>query len=29
LKEDEASYIKDGIIIQKTIDFLVENSVAK
>ncbi|MEA4848563.1 MAG: trigger factor, partial [Clostridiaceae bacterium] len=29
LKEDEISYIKDGIIIQKTIDFLVENSVAK
>lgn len=29
LKEDEVSYIKDGIIVQKTIDFLVENSVAK
>ena len=29
LKEDEVSYIKDGIIIQKTIDFLVENSIAK
>ena len=29
LKEDEVNYIKDGIIIQKTIDFLVENSVAK
>lgn len=29
LKEDEISYIKDGIIVQKTIDFLVENSVAK
>ena len=29
LKEDEVSYIKDGIIIQKTIDFLVESSVAK
>lgn len=29
LKEDEISYIKDGIIIQKTIDFLVENSIAK
>ena len=29
LKDDEISYIKDGIIIQKTIDFLVENSVAK
>ncbi|MGI6585077.1 MAG: trigger factor [Gracilibacteraceae bacterium] len=29
LNEDEISYIKDGIIIQKAIDFLVENSVAK
>lgn len=29
LKEDEISYIKDGIIIQKAIDFLVESSVAK
>lgn len=29
LKEDEISYIKDGIIVQKTIDFLVENSVTK
>jgi trigger factor len=29
LKEDEISYIKDGVIVQKTIDFLVENSVAK
>ncbi len=29
LKEDEIEYIKDGVIIQKTIDFLVENSVAK
>ena len=29
LKDDEVSYIKDGIIIQKAIDFLVENSVAK
>jgi trigger factor len=29
LKEDEVSYIKDGIIVQKTIDFLVENSVSK
>jgi trigger factor len=29
LKDDEVSYIKDGIIIQKTIDFLVESSVAK
>ncbi len=29
LKEDEVTYIKDGIIVQKTIDFLVENSVAK
>ncbi|MDD4503858.1 MAG: trigger factor [Clostridiaceae bacterium] len=29
LKEDEISYIKDGVIIQKTIDFLVENSVTK
>ena len=29
LKEDEIEYIKDGIIVQKTIDFLVENSVAK
>ncbi|KUO76827.1 MAG: trigger factor [Clostridia bacterium BRH_c25] len=29
LKDDEISYIKDGIIIQKTIDFLVESSVAK
>lgn len=28
LKEDEISYIKDGIIVQKTIDFLVESSVA-
>jgi trigger factor len=29
LKEDEVSYIKDGIIVQKTIDFLVESSIAK
>ena len=29
LKEDEVTYIKDGIMIQKAIDFLVENSVAK
>jgi len=29
LKEDEVSYIKDGIIVQKTIDFIVENSIAK
>ncbi len=29
LKDDEIEYIKDGIIIQKTIDFLVESSVAK
>lgn len=29
LKEDEISYIKDGIIIQKTIDFLVESSIEK
>lgn len=29
LKDDEVSYIKDGIIIQKTIDFLVESSVSK
>ena len=29
LKDDEVSYIKDGIIIQKTIDFLVESSVTK
>lgn len=29
LKEDELSYIKDGIVVQKTIDFLVENSVTK
>lgn len=29
LKEDEISYIKDGIIIQKTIDFLIESSLAK
>jgi trigger factor len=29
LKEDEISYIKDGIIVQKTIDFLVESSVVK
>ncbi|HOE56288.1 MAG TPA: trigger factor, partial [Bacillota bacterium] len=28
LKEDEVTYIKDGIMIQKAIDFLVENSVA-
>jgi trigger factor len=27
LKEDEVSYIKDGIIVQKTIDFVVENSI--
>lgn len=26
LKEDELSYIKDGIVVQKTIDFLVANS---
>ena len=29
LKEDEITYIKDGIVIQKAIDFLVDNSVAK
>lgn len=29
LKDDEIEYIKDGIIIQKTIDFLVESSIAK
>ncbi len=29
LKEDEVTYIKDGIIVQKTIDFLIENSIAK
>ncbi len=29
LKEDEVTYIKDGIMIQNAIDFLVENSVAK
>ena len=28
LKEDEITYIKDGIVIQKAIDFLVDNSVA-
>lgn len=26
LKEDELSYIKDGVVVQKTIDFLVANS---
>lgn len=29
LKDDDIEYIKDGIIIQKTIDFLVESSIAK
>lgn len=29
LKDEEISYIKDGIVVQKTIDFLVENSKAK
>lgn len=29
LKDDEISYIKDGVVIQKTIDFLVESSIAK
>jgi hypothetical protein len=29
LKEDEIAYIKDGIVVQKTIDFLIENSIAK
>lgn len=29
LKEDELTYIKDGIVVQKTIDFLVKNSVEK
>ncbi|HWR62625.1 MAG TPA: trigger factor [Clostridia bacterium] len=29
LKDDEIEYIKDGIIIQKTIDFLVESSITK
>jgi trigger factor len=29
LKDDEISYIKDGVAIQKTIDFLVESSIAK
>lgn len=29
LKEDEMTYIKDGIVVQKTIDFLVKNSVEK
>ncbi len=29
LKEDELDYIKDGIVVQKTIDFLVKNSVEK
>ncbi len=27
LKEDDIEYIKDGIVVQKTIDFLVQNSV--
>jgi trigger factor len=29
LKDDEVSYIKDGIVVQKTIDFLVESSKIK